>query len=71
MKDKTGSRRLLSSQILFSVWGRKAGEAQQCLQKKNKNSAGIKKKNVDFYFSFQVLPIRIPFKLEHFTAYHA
>lgn len=67
MKDKTGSRRLLSSQILFSVWGREAGKAQQRLKKFCKNK---KKKNVDFYFSFQVLPTRIPFKLNHFTAYH-
>lgn len=53
MKDKTGSRRLLSSQILLSVWGRKAGEAQQRI----KNSAEIKKNVLNaFIFPFKFFP---------------
>lgn len=59
MKDKTGSRRLLSSQILSSVWGREAGEAQQCFKK---ISAGIKKKKkmLTFIFPFKFFPQEFP-----------
>lgn len=58
MEDKTGSGRVLSSQILFSVWGREAGEAEQCL----KNSAEMKKKKkmLTFIFPFKFFPQEFP-----------